>query len=128
MMDTPGKLALLGSLNSSVSNALSPSGSSTPVVRIPLKSWRLPSQQVHAAQQDLIEGSAIASLAKVGLVIDPAKARLAVTITANTQVAARYTGYGYGSPNMPFGLPVESLHVPQLAGLRSVLASQLLLL
>ncbi len=63
---------------------------------------RLPSQQVQAAQQDLIEGSAIASLAKVGLVIDPAKARLAVTITANTQVAARYTGYryGYGSPNV----------------------------
>ncbi len=63
---------------------------------------RLPSQQVQAAQQDLIEGSAIASLAKVGLVIDPAKARLAITITVNTQFAAR-TGYGYGSPNVFLG-------------------------
>jgi hypothetical protein len=69
----------------------------------PYRFERLPSQQVQAAQQDLIEGSAIASLAKVGLVIDPAKARLAVTITANTQVAARYTGYGYGSPNVFLG-------------------------
>ncbi len=60
---------------------------------------RLPSQQVQAAQQDLIEGSAIASLAKVGLVIDPAKARLAITISVNTQFAAR-TSYGYGSPNV----------------------------
>ena len=63
---------------------------------------RLPSQQVQAAQQDLIERSAIPSLAKVGLVIDPAKARLAVTISANTQVAPR-RGYGYGSPNVFLG-------------------------
>jgi predicted small secreted protein len=68
----------------------------------PYRFERLPSQQVQAAQQDLIEGSAIASLAKVGLVIDPAKARLAVTITANTQLAAR-TGYGYGAPNVFLG-------------------------
>jgi hypothetical protein len=68
----------------------------------PYRFERLPSQQVQAAQQDLIEGSAIASLAKVGLVIDPAKARLAVTITANTQFAAR-TGYGYGAPNVFLG-------------------------
>lgn len=63
---------------------------------------RLPSQQVQVAQQDLIEGSAIASLAKVGLVIDPTKARLAVTITANTQFAPR-GGYGYGTPNVFLG-------------------------
>jgi hypothetical protein len=50
----------------------------------PYRFERLPSQQVQAAQQDLIEGSAIASL-------------------ANTQVAARYTGYGYGSPNVFLG-------------------------
>ena len=62
---------------------------------------RLPSQQVQAAQQDLLEGLAIASLAKVGLVMDPAKARLAITISANTQFAARTGyGYGYGSPNV----------------------------
>jgi hypothetical protein len=77
--------------------------SAPPGPNTPYKFERLPSQQVQAAQQDLIEGSAIASLAKVGLVIDPAKARLAVTITANTQMAARYTGYGYGSPNIFLG-------------------------
>lgn len=76
--------------------------SAPPGPNTPYRFERLPSQQVQAAQQDLIEGSAIASLAKVGLVIDPAKARLAVTITANTQLAAR-TGYGYGAPNVFLG-------------------------
>ena len=73
--------------------------SAPPGPNTPYRFERLPSQQVQAAQQDLIEGSAIASLAKVGLVIDPAKARLAITITVNTQFAA-HTGYGYGSPNV----------------------------
>ena len=76
--------------------------SAPPGPNTPYRFERLPSQQVQAAQQDLIEGSAIASFAKVGLVIDPAKARLAVTITANTQLAAR-TGYGYGAPNVFLG-------------------------
>ena len=78
--------------------------SAPPGPNTPYRFERLPSQQALAKQQDLIEGSAVASLAKVGLVIDPAKARFAITITGNTQVVARSrAGFGYGVPNVFLG-------------------------
>ena len=78
--------------------------SAPPGPNTPYRFERLPSQQALAKQQDLIEGSAVASLAKVGLVIDPAKARLAITITASSQVVARNAGYGFGVPNVSLGV------------------------
>ena len=51
---------------------------------------RLPSQQLPNMQQDRIEQIAAASLAKVGMVLNPAAARLSVQVVLNTQSGQRY--------------------------------------
>ena len=66
---------------------------------------RLPSQQQSPGQQqDRIESLAIPSLAKVGMVLDPAKALYSVQIVANTQVAERLPdNFALGRPGVFLG-------------------------
>ena len=61
-------------------------------------------QQSPGQQQDRIEGLAIPSLAKVGMVLDPAKALYSVQIVANTQVAERLPdNFALGRPGVFLG-------------------------
>ena len=71
----------------------------------PYRFERLPSQQQSpGGQQDRIESMAITSLAKVGMVIDPAKARFSVQVAANTQVAERLPdNFALGRPGVFLG-------------------------
>ena len=71
----------------------------------PYRFERLPSQQqVAPAQQDRIESAAIASLARVGMVMDAAKARYSVEVVASTQVGERFSSaFGWGGPGVFVG-------------------------
>lgn len=66
---------------------------------------RLPSQQLSNVPQDRIEDIARASLAKVGMVLNPAAARLSVQVVLNTQVGQRYPdgNFGGGGPGVFLG-------------------------
>jgi hypothetical protein len=64
----------------------------------PYRFERLPSQQLASAQQDQVEALARSALAKVGMVLNPAAARLSVQVRVGTQVIERgaYDGSGFG--------------------------------
>jgi len=70
-----------------------PPGPSTPY-----RFERLPSQQLVGAQQAQVEGLAQSALAKVGMVLNPATARLSVQVRVSTQLIERglYDGAGFG--------------------------------
>jgi len=65
---------------------------------------RLPSQQVSAAYQDRVEAMARTALAKVGMELVPAAARLSVQVRVSTQVIEA-TPYGPGYDGLGFGMP-----------------------
>ena len=79
--------------------------STLPGPNTPYRFERLPSQQQSPGQQqDRIESLAITSLAKVGMVIDPAKARYSVLVMANTQVGERLPdNFAFGGPGVLLG-------------------------
>ena len=76
-----------------------------PAPGTPYRFERLPSQQAPNAQQDLIEDIARTSLAKVGMVAEPATARFGVQVIFNTERMQRYpdAGFGYGGTGVFFG-------------------------
>ena len=63
---------------------------------------RLPSQQLPGSAQDRIEAIAQTSLARVGMVLSPAHAKLSVQVVANTQRLDRLTNNGFilGGPSV----------------------------
>ncbi|MDD5325108.1 MAG: DUF4136 domain-containing protein [Polaromonas sp.] len=68
----------------------------------PYRFERLPSQQVMGTQQDQLEALARAALARVGMELNPATARLSVQVMFNTQIVERwpsgggwYDGFGF---------------------------------
>lgn len=79
--------------------------STPPGPNTPYRFERLPSQQQSpGGQQDRIESVATASLAKVGMVVDPEKARYSVQVMANTQVAERLPDhFALGGPGVFMG-------------------------
>lgn len=79
--------------------------SAPPGPNTPYRFERLPSQQQSPGQQqDRIESMAITSLAKVGMVLNPAKARYSVQVMANTQVGYRFPdNFAVGSPGVFLG-------------------------
>ena len=76
-----------------------------PAPGTPYRFERLPSQQAPNAQQDRVEDIARTSLAKVGMVAEPATARFGVQVVFNTERMQRYpdAGYGYGGTGVFFG-------------------------
>ena len=76
-----------------------------PAPGTPYRFERLPSQQAPNAQQDRIEDMARTSLAKVGMVAEPATARFGVQVIFNTERMQRYpdAGFGYGGTGVFFG-------------------------
>jgi Domain of unknown function (DUF4136) len=66
---------------------------------------RLPSQQQVDMGQDQIEAITKNSLARVGMVLDPAAARYSVQVVVNMQVVQRYpgNGIGFGGPGVFLG-------------------------
>ncbi|WP_421956614.1 DUF4136 domain-containing protein [Polaromonas sp.] len=79
--------------------------SAPPVPGTPYRFERLPSQQSGNAQQERLESMASTSLAKVGMVLDPAKARFSVQISFNTQYLERFPDDGFllGGPGVFIG-------------------------
>ena len=79
--------------------------SAPPGPNTPYRFERLPSQQQSLGQQqDRIESMAVNSLAKVGMVIDPAKARYSVQVMANTQAGERSPdNFARGGPGVFLG-------------------------
>ena len=79
--------------------------STLPGPNTPYSFERLPSQQQSpGGHQDRIESVAATSLAKVGMVIDPAQARYSVQVMANTQVRDRLPDtFARGGPGVFFG-------------------------
>ncbi len=71
----------------------------------PYRFERLPSQQVSGPLQDRIEASARTSLARVGMVLDPASTRFSVQVMFNTQVTERHpdNSFAFGGPGVFFG-------------------------
>jgi predicted small secreted protein len=71
----------------------------------PYRFERLPSQQSGNPQQERLETIARNSLAKVGMVLEPAKARFGVQITFNTQYLERFPDDGFllGGPGVFMG-------------------------
>ena len=79
--------------------------SAPPGPNTPYRFERLPSQQQPpGGQQDRIESIATTSLAKVGMVMDPAKARYSVQVAANTQAGERLPdNFALGGPGVFLG-------------------------
>ena len=71
----------------------------------PYRFERLPSQQTPNLQQDRVEALARASLARVGMLMEPASARFSVQVILNTQVLQRFPddGFGLGGPGVMLG-------------------------
>ena len=78
-----------------------------PAPGTPYRFERLPSQQALNAQQDRVEDIARTSLAKVGMVANPAAARFGVLVVFSAERMQRYPnagyGYGYGGTGVFFG-------------------------
>lgn len=76
-----------------------------PAPGTPYRFERLPSQQSVNAQQAQLEALARTSLAKVGMVLEPASARFSVQITFNTQYLERFPndGFALGGPGVFIG-------------------------
>ena len=76
-----------------------------PIPGTPYRFERLPSQLPANAQQDRIEAIATASLARVGMVLDPAAARFSVQVLLSTQIGERFPddGFPMGGPGVLIG-------------------------
>lgn len=76
-----------------------------PTPDTPYRFERLPSQQSVNAQQAQLEAAARTSLAKVGMVLEPASARFSVQISFDTQYLERLpnNGFGFGGPGVFIG-------------------------
>ncbi|MES2361199.1 MAG: DUF4136 domain-containing protein [Pseudomonadota bacterium] len=79
--------------------------SAPPVPGTPYRFERLPSQQSGNVQQERLESIASTSLAKVGMVLDPARARFSVQLSFNTQYLERFPddGFPLGGPRVFIG-------------------------
>ena len=71
---------------------------------------RLPSQQLIGAKQETLENLTRSALAKVGLALEPAVARLSVQVTVSTQVVESspydslgHDGFGFATPGIFLG-------------------------
>ena len=76
-----------------------------PTPGTPYRFERLPSQLPANAQQDRIETIAAASLARVGMVLEPATARFSVQVMLGTQIGERFPddGFPIGGPGVMIG-------------------------
>ena len=66
-----------------------------PTPGTPYRFERLPSQLPANAQQDRVEAMATASLARVGMVLDPLAARFSVQVVLSTQIGERFPDDGF---------------------------------
>ena len=66
-----------------------------PTPGTPYRFERLPSQLPANAQQDRVEAMATASLARVGMVLDPLAARFSVQVMLSTQIGERFPDDGF---------------------------------
>ena len=76
-----------------------------PTPGTPYRFERLPSQLPVNAQQDRIETIAAVSLARGGMVLDPAGARFSVQVVLSTQIGQRFPddGFPMGGPGVLIG-------------------------